>query len=68
MENAIVDAAAVTVERCFQAAVTETDSAVAVDKPSVAEGPSSSSAAEDTAVAVVSVADKASAAALLSCC
>ena len=71
MENTIVDAAGVFVVRCCQVAVTATDSAAAVGKPSVAVAPSSSSSvvvvAADRAVVVV-VADKSSAAVLLNCC
>jgi len=72
VENTIVDAAGVFVVRCCQVAVTATDSAAAVGKPSVAVAPSSSSSvvvvAADRAVVVVVVADKASAAVLLNCC
>jgi len=71
VENTIVDAAGVFVVRCCQVAVTATDSAAAVGKPSVAVAPSSSSSvvvvAADRAVVVV-VADKSSAAVLLNCC
>lgn len=71
MENTIAAAAAGSVERCFQAAAIESDSATAADRPSAAVDLSSSSsaAAEGTAAAAaVDAADKASAVALLRCC
>lgn len=73
MESMIANVAAVSVERCSHvpaaaAAVAVVDSEAAVNRPSVAEDLSSSSAVDGADRAAAGEADIASAAATLHCC